>query len=265
MSAIPPASWPAAKIVGRLAGDPALAARVSEALGRLQDALARYPDAAFASSFGAEDMVLLDLLERLGAAVDAFTLDTGRLPEETHALMQAARTRYRLRVRAVAPDAAELEAFVAAHGPNPFYDSVALRKRCCEVRKLRPLARALAGKTLWITGLRREQSPTRGEVEVLARDQVHGLMKLNPLADWSAGDVGRYVGAFDVPVNALHARGFPSIGCAPCTRAVTPGEHERAGRWWWEAPEQRECGLHVAPDGRLVRSRGPVQAAGAGG
>jgi phosphoadenosine phosphosulfate reductase len=249
------AGWQAAKIVARFAGDPAFAARVAATVSSIRDALDRYPDAAFATSFGAEDMVLLDQLDRLDAPVDAFTLDTGRLPEETHALAQTAHGRYRLRVRVLAPDAAELERFVAEHGPNAFYDSVELRKRCCEVRKLRPLARALAGKTLWITGLRREQSPTRGGVEVLARDEVNGLMKLNPLADWTAADVQRYVAAFDVPVNALHAKGFPSIGCAPCTRAVAPGEHERAGRWWWEQPEQRECGLHVAADGRIVRAR----------
>ncbi len=238
-----------------------LATRVETARATILAALDQYPGAAFATSFGAEDMVLLDLLDRLGANVDAFTLDTGRLHEETYALMHEARSRFSLQVRALSPDADELESFVAESGINAFYDSVAMRKRCCEIRKLRPLARALEGKSLWITGLRREQSATRADVEVLARDEANGLMKLNPLADWTEADVEAYVAGFDVPVNALHAKGFPSIGCAPCTRAVAPGEHPRAGRWWWERPEQRECGLHFTPDGRIVRMPRAVAAA----
>lgn len=228
--------------------------RIDAASVAIRDAIARYPSAAFATSFGAEDMVLLDLVDRLGVEVDAFTLDTGRLHEETYALMAAARERYRTRVRVLFPDAAKVEAFVAANGVNAFRDSVELRKQCCAIRKLEPLARALAGKQLWITGLRREQSPTRSEVAVLEHDAGNGLMKLNPLADWSAADVRAYVEAFSVPVNALHAQGFPSIGCAPCTRAIQPGEDERAGRWWWEQPLQKECGLHVNAEGRLVRA-----------
>jgi phosphoadenosine phosphosulfate reductase len=147
-----------------------------------------------------------------------------------------------------------VEAFVAAHGVNAFYDSIELRKRCCEIRKLVPLRRALKGKRLWITGLRREQSVTRAEVAVLAHDDANGLMKLNPLADWSEEDVWAYVENFDVPTNLLHRRGYPSIGCAPCTRAVQPGEDPRAGRWWWEQAASRECGLHMDPQGRLVRT-----------
>jgi len=228
--------------------------RIDAASAALRDALARHPQAAFATSFGAEDMVLLDLIDRLGLAVDAFTLDTGRLHEETYALMASVRERYRTPVRVLFPDAARVEAFVAQHGVNGFRDAVALRKQCCAIRKLDPLARALAGKSLWITGLRREQSPTRSAVAVLEHDPANGLMKLNPLADWRAGDVREYVEAFSVPVNALHAQGFPSIGCAPCTRAIAPGEDERAGRWWWEQPMQRECGLHVNAQGRLVRA-----------
>ena len=228
--------------------------RIDEAGAALRDAVARYPSAAFATSFGAEDMVLLDLVDRLGVAVDAFTLDTGRLHEETYALMDEARRRYRTPVRVVFPDAAGIEALVVTQGVNGFRDGIEQRKACCRVRKLEPLARALAGRDLWITGLRREQSPTRASVDVLARDDANGLMKLNPLADWSSADVRAYIEAFSVPVNALHAQGFPSIGCAPCTRAIAPGEDERAGRWWWEQPLQRECGLHLAPDGRLVRA-----------
>ncbi|HWS73993.1 MAG TPA: phosphoadenylyl-sulfate reductase [Quisquiliibacterium sp.] len=231
--------------------------RIDEASETLRAALASHPSAAFATSFGAEDMVLLDLIDRLGLAVDAFTLDTGRLHDETYALMARARERYpRTPVRVLFPDAGRIEAWVAEHGINGFRDSVELRKGCCGIRKLEPLARALKERELWITGLRREQSPTRAAVAVLERDEANGLMKLNPLADWSSADVLSYVATRRVPVNALHALGYPSIGCAPCTRAVASGEDERAGRWWWEQPLQRECGLHVGADGRLVRSAG---------
>jgi phosphoadenosine phosphosulfate reductase len=226
---------------------------VAEASRRLLESVATYSPATFASSFGAEDMVLLDLVHRLGTDIEIFTLDTGRLHQETHDLIARAQQIYRLPVRILSPEAAELEPFVTQHGINAFYDSVELRKRCCAIRKLAPLQRALQGKALWITGLRREQSVTRTDVEVLAFDTANGLMKLNPLADWIEADVWAYVHHYDVPTSALHARGYPSIGCAPCTRAVKPGEDARAGRWWWEQPASRECGLHVDEQGRLVR------------
>jgi phosphoadenosine phosphosulfate reductase len=232
--------------------------RIAQAAGRLREAIGAHAPAAFASSFGAEDMVLLDLLDDLRLDVDVFTLDTGRLPEETHDLIARARKHYGLPIRILFPDAAEVEAFVAAHGTNAFYDSIELRKRCCEIRKLVPLRRALQGKRLWITGLRREQSVTRADVAVLAHDAPNGLMKLNPLADWSEPEVWAYVEKYAVPTNQLHQRGYPSIGCAPCTRAVQPGEDPRAGRWWWEQPTSRECGLHVDPQGRLVRAAAPT-------
>lgn len=229
--------------------------RIERASIALRNALASHPSAALANSFGAEDMVLLDLVDRLALPVEVFTLDTGRLHEETYALMARARERYpRTPVRVFFPEAQRVQAWVAEHGINGFRDGVAQRKGCCAVRKLEPLARALAGRELWITGLRREQSPTRAGVAVLERDAANGLLKLNPLADWTTADVLAYVDAHQVPVNALHACGFPSIGCAPCTRAIAPGEDERAGRWWWEQPMQRECGLHVGADGRLVRA-----------
>jgi len=237
-----------------------LPARIQEAGKRLADALAAHRPAAFASSFGAEDMVILDLIHRLALDVEVFTLDTGRLHEETHALMARARERYGRPIRVLHPDAALLDEYVLAHGSNAFYDSVALRKRCCEIRKLEPLRRALHGKSLWITGLRRGQSAARADTDVLAFDQVNGLMKLNPLADWSEADVQAYVAQHEVPVNALHARGFPSIGCAPCTRAVQPGEDARAGRWWWEQAGARECGLHLDAHGRLVRAHAAATA-----
>jgi len=226
---------------------------VAEASRRVLESVAAYSPATFASSFGAEDMVLLDLVHRLGTDIEIFTLDTGRLHQETHDLIARAQQVYRLPVRILSPEAAELEPFVTQHGINAFYDSVELRKRCCAIRKLAPLRRALQGKALWITGLRREQSVTRTDVEVLAFDMANGLMKLNPLADWSEAHVWAYVHRYDVPTSALHARGYPSIGCAPCTRAVKPGEDARAGRWWWEQPASRECGLHVDEQGRLVR------------
>jgi phosphoadenosine phosphosulfate reductase len=227
--------------------------RIAEASQRLLDAVAAHCPATFASSFGAEDMVILDLIHRVRVDAEIFTLDTGRLHQETHDLIARARQVYRLPIRVLSPDATELEAFVAAHGVNAFYDSVELRKRCCAIRKLGPLRRALLGKALWITGLRREQSITRTDVEVLAFDAANRLMKLNPLADWSESDVSAYVHRHDVPINALHAHGYPSIGCAPCTRAVGPGQDARAGRWWWEQPASRECGLHVDENGRLGR------------
>jgi len=231
-----------------------LDARVAEASARLREGVAAYSPAAFASSFGAEDMVILDLIHRLQLVVEVFTLDTGRLPEETHALIERAARLYGRAIRIVFPEAGEVEAFVAAHGSNAFYRSIDLRKQCCAIRKLAPLRRALQGKRLWITGLRRSQSITRAQVPTLEHDAANGLMKLNPLADWSEAEVWAYVREFDVPTNALHQRGYPSIGCAPCTRAVRPGADPRSGRWWWEQPESRECGLHLDPQGRLVRA-----------
>lgn len=232
--------------------------RIDEARDRLRQAVQVHAPAAFSSSFGAEDMVILDLIARAGLEVEVFTLDTGRLHDETLALVAQACERYGRRIRVLFPDAAQVEAFTLEHGVNAFYDSIALRKRCCEIRKLGPLRRALQGKALWITGLRREQSITRSDVPLLAHDASYGLMKLNPLADWTEGEVWAYVRHFDVPTNALHQRGFPSIGCAPCTRAVQPGEDARAGRWWWEQAATRECGLHMDPSGRLVRAKADV-------
>ena len=221
----------------------------------LAQAIARHSPAVFTTSLGLEDMVVLDLISRAGLEVDVVTLDTGRLHDETHALIDTARSHYRRPIRALHPQADALETFTALEGSNPFYRSIELRKRCCDIRKLEPLSRALQSKALWITGLRRAQSGTRTGIEVLEFDTQRNLHKLNPLADWSTQQVLDYIVHHAIPVNPLHARGFPSIGCAPCTRAVQQGEDERAGRWWWEQADTRECGLHVAPDGRLVRSR----------
>lgn len=226
----------------------------SEAVERLSDAIAAHRPAAFSCSFGLEDMVVLDLLNRHRLAAEIFTIDTGRLHEETHALMASARQRYGCAIRVLSPQAGAVESWVAVHGPNGFRASLEARKGCCEARKVEPLGRALAGKRLWITGLRRQQAVTRGALNVLDEDRERQLFKLNPLADWTDAQVLDYLDRHSVPVNVLHARGYPSIGCAPCTRAVAPGEDARAGRWWWETPEQKECGLHVASDGRLIRA-----------
>jgi phosphoadenosine phosphosulfate reductase len=202
-------------------------------------------DVALASSFGAEDVVLIDMMLRIDPAARIFTLDTGRLPAETYALIDDIRVRYGCAVEVLFPDAPAVEAMVRTAGVNLFYESVERRKQCCAVRKVAPLGRALAGLRAWITGLRREQAVTRTAVARIEVDRDHGgILKLNPLADWTHDDVWRYIRAHDVPYNALHEQGYPSLGCAPCTRAVQPGEDLRAGRWWWEAPESKECGLH---------------------
>lgn len=209
---------------------------------------------ALASSLGAEDQVITDMLARISPAARTFSLDTGRLPQETYDVIDATNKRYGIRIKLLFPDALDVQAMVAEHGPNLFYASPELRKRCCEVRKVRPLRRELATLDAWITGLRREQSPTRHEVRHVEWDAGNGLIKVNPLADWSTEQVWDYIRTHQVPYSALHDRGYPSIGCAPCTRAVEPGEDIRAGRWWWEQPQQKECGLHVV-DGKLVRAQ----------
>ncbi|HMN81843.1 MAG TPA: phosphoadenylyl-sulfate reductase [Burkholderiaceae bacterium] len=227
----------------------------AQAIERLTAAVAAHAPAVFTTSLGVEDMVVLELIQQASLDVDVVTFETGRLHEETLALLDRSREHYGRTIRALYPDRQALEAFVAEHGVNGFYQSIDVRKRCCEIRKTEPLARALAGKGLWITGLRREQSVTRASLQALEFDPAHGLMKSNPLIDWLADDVWAFARAHRVPTNVLHDRGFPSIGCAPCTRAVGPGEDPRAGRWWWEQAETRECGLHMTPDGRLVRAR----------
>lgn len=199
----------------------------------------------FASSLGAEDQVITDLIAKHKLDIPIVTLDTGRLFEETVNLLARTEEFYNLKITTYFPDTAEVESLVNTHGINCFRKSLELRKLCCRVRKLTALKRALAGKKLWICGLRREQSITRAEVEVIEDDPANGLLRLNPLADWSEERLWDYIKAHRVPYNVLHDRGFPSIGCACCTRAVTRTEDVRAGRWYWEQPEHRECGLHV--------------------
>jgi phosphoadenosine phosphosulfate reductase len=218
--------------------------RVAELAKLLRNIAEHYSPAVLASGLGAEGMLLLDLIEREQLPIDVFTLDTGRLHQETYDLLQRAQSRYRVAITVYAPESRDIEDYVSAHGPNGFYDSAESRRACCAVRKLKPLRRALAGRRAWITGLRREQSVTRHAVSVREWDAEHQLHKFNPLAEWSNDDVWSYLRQHDVCHNALHAQGYPSIGCVPCTRAVAPGEDLRAGRWWWENASSRECGLH---------------------
>jgi len=198
-----------------------------------------------ASSLGAEDQVLAHMISAHDLGIPVFTLDTGRMFNESYELMSATERELGVKIRPYFPDASQVEQMVAERGINLFYDSVEARKRCCHVRKVEPLRRALAGCDAWITGLRRSQSVTRAALETVEWDEQNGLLKISPLADWSEDAVWEYIRANEVPYNELHDRGFPSIGCAPCTRAVEPGADPRSGRWWWEQPEHRECGLHT--------------------
>ena len=211
-----------------------------------------FSPAVFASSLAAEDMVLTDLILRARLPIKVFTLETGRLHAETLGMIDRIRETYAYEVALYKPEAAAVDAYVTANGLNAFYDSIEMRKECCRIRKVEPLKRALTGNKAWITGQRRAQSTTRSELAVQENDAVHGLQKFNPLADWSEDDVWHYLRSHQVPYNPLHEKGYPSIGCEPCTRAIQPGEDVRAGRWWWESPDSKECGLHVV-DGKLVR------------
>jgi phosphoadenosine phosphosulfate reductase len=204
-----------------------------------------------ATSLGAEDMVVTDLIARLELPIALGTLDTGKLHEETLALIPRIEQRYGLKVEVYRPQAEAVVHFVRDHGEKAMYQSIALRKACCGIRKLEPLARMLASRSAWVTGLRREQSGHRAEVPFEDRDD-QGRLKLNPLADWSWNDVWHYIQTYDVPYNPLHDEFMPSIGCAPCTRAIAVGEDFRAGRWWWEDENAKECGLHVKQEEAAV-------------
>lgn len=201
----------------------------------------------FTTSFGAEDQVITDIIAREGLRIPIATLDTGRMFPEVYELWEKTEGKYGLRVRAYTPERGALEELVNAQGIAAYRHSLEARHACCAVRKLEPLSRALAGVEAWVTGLRREQSVTRTETAARERDEVRGLWKINPLADWSEQDVWNYIRAYEVPYNPLHDVGYPSIGCACCTRAVKRTEGVRAGRWWWEQPEHKECGLHNRP------------------
>ncbi|MGK5020618.1 phosphoadenylyl-sulfate reductase [Janthinobacterium lividum] len=213
---------------------------------------ADFSPAVFASSLAAEDMVLTDLILKAKLPIGIFSLETGRLHQETLAVLDKVKARYDHDIILYRPQPEAVAGYVEQHGLNAFYDSVEMRRACCHIRKVEPLGRALAGNKAWITGQRRAQSSTRAELHVQEEDAAHAMTKFNPLADWSEQDVWDYIRANDVPYNALHDQGYPSIGCEPCTRAIQPGEDVRAGRWWWENPDSKECGLHMV-DGKLIR------------
>ena len=208
-------------------------------------------DFAVSTSFQLEGMVIVDMAARIAKNPRVITLDTGRLPAETYQMIETVHDRYGIRVEVVFPDSAEVESMVGRHGPNLFYREVALRNLCCQIRKVRPLERALGGLSAWVTGLRRGQNDSR--VDVRKVEEIDGKLKLNPLADWTAAQVSEYIRQNDVPVHPLYAAGYTSIGCAPCTRAVEPGEDARAGRWWWEQDAAKECGIHFSPEGKAER------------
>jgi phosphoadenosine phosphosulfate reductase len=219
--------------------------KINQVVAVLQQAVQDFSPVCFANSLGAEDMVLTDIIAKNKLAIEMFSLDTGRLPQETYDLMQEVSERYDMPLKMYFPDSTAVENYVAQNGVNGFYDSVDARKGCCFVRKVEPLRRALHGKKAWVTGMRRDQAVTRGMLEVSAYDADQCLQKLNPLLDWTNKEVWAYIRQHDVPYNKLHDQFYPSLGCAPCTRSISPGEDIRAGRWWWENPENKECGLHV--------------------
>jgi phosphoadenosine phosphosulfate reductase len=223
-------------------------------LRSLPGALEHYhPRLGLACSFQAEGSVLIDMMHRVrGSDFRIFTLDTGRLNQESYDCMDVIRERYGVSVEVYFPDAVKVQDMVGSHGLNLFYNSVELRKLCCGIRKVEPLNRALKDLDAWMTGLRREQAVTRADVRKIELDKDHGnIVKINPLVDWSTDDVWEYFRKNDIPYNRLHKQGYPSIGCAPCTRAVKPGEDLRAGRWWWENPDTKKCGLHMSAEAKV--------------
>ena len=199
---------------------------------------------ALSSSMGPEDQVLTEMVSSIYPETEIFTLDTGRLFPETYDLIDRTSKKYNIPIKVYFPDAKEVEEMVASKGINLFFDSIENRKLCCAVRKLKPLARSIEGLDAWITGLRKDQSVTRNHLQIVEWDDVNGLLKINPLINWSEKEVWDYIKLKEIPVSPLHKKGFTSIGCQPCTRAIEEGEDVRAGRWWWENPDTKECGLH---------------------
>lgn len=200
---------------------------------------------AFSSSLGAEDQVITHMLSKIDKSAKIFTLDTGRLFPETYDLIDRTSKRYQMPIEIYFPEAKRVETMVKEKGINLFFESIENRKLCCHIRKMEPLKRAFEGLDVWICGLRREQSVTRTDVQVVEWDETNGLIKLNPIVDWNEEEVWDYIKANHVPYNRLHDQGFPSVGCQPCTKSIEKGEDTRAGRWWWETPETKECGLHA--------------------
>jgi len=228
--------------------------KIDASVALLQQAADEYaPELVFACSFGAEDVVLIDLISKQlinkhVPALAIITLDTGRLPQATYDVMDACRERYGLNIQVYFPDATDVEAMVSESGLNLFYQSVENRKRCCAIRKIQPLKRALSTAKAWLTGLRREQADSRQDMTAVEDDAYFGIKKFNPLIEWTEDEIWDYIRANDVPYNALHDQHYPSIGCEPCSRAISVGEDPRSGRWWWEREDGvAECGLHASP------------------
>lgn len=217
----------------------------AQVISLLTQAAIKFPAITFANSFGAEDMVLTDIILREKLAIEMFSLDTGRLPAETYTLMAEVERTYHTKLKVYFPEHEVVEQYVNTNGINAFYESIELRKACCHMRKVAPLQRALNGKQAWVTGMRAEQATTRAQLPEQEFDASNQLEKFNPLTDWTEQEVWAYIRMHQVPYNQLHDAFYPSIGCAPCTRAVAMGEDVRAGRWWWEDPNSKECGLHV--------------------
>lgn len=250
------------------AGDPAIAAAIAAGLAAQFGALDLFERLAairslicgrivFTTSFGLEDQAIAHAIFSQALAIDVATLDTGRLFPETHEVWGETERRYATRILAFAPEHASVEALIARQGIDGLRSSVAARLDCCAIRKVAPLARVLDGGAAWITGIRADQSADRAKLSPASFDERRRLIKVNPLFDWTREQTVEFVRAHRIPYNTLHDRGFLSIGCAPCTRAVAPGEPERAGRWWWEEVEKKECGLHIAADGRVMRASPP--------
>ena len=228
-----------------------------ERLRALREAVAG--EIVFTTSFGLEDQVLTHLIVESGIDVRFATLDTGRLFPETYQVWRETEARYGIRIEAYFPRHEAVEIYVAEQGIDGFYTAIEARKACCQIRKVEPLGRALKGAAAWITGLRADQSAAREATPIVEENAQYRLAKVSPLIDWSRLQAANFAEIHAVPVSALHGKGFPSIGCAPCTRAIAPGEPERAGRWWWEDEAKKECGLHVGPDGCLVRAVGEAR------
>ncbi|MCW8311956.1 phosphoadenylyl-sulfate reductase [Sphingobacterium thalpophilum] len=212
----------------------------------LQTIAALYPsEVVFSTSFGIEDQIITEWIGKNNIDIEIFTLDTGRLFKETYSLWSRTLERYQLPIRTYTPDTALLEEFISRKGPNSFYESVENRKECCRIRKIEPLQRAIKGKKIWVTGIRAEQSANRHDMDFVEYDEINEIIKIHPLFDWTFEEVKQYCREQHIPYNVLHDKGFPSIGCQPCTRAVQEGEDFRAGRWWWEDQSKKECGLHA--------------------
>ena len=237
---------------------------LDDKIAATQDTLARivkdHQPAVFASSLALEDMVITDMIARANLPIEIFTLQTGMLHAETSNMVNVIKAHYNLTVAEFTPDEKDVTDYVEKNGKYAFYESLELRKACCNIRKIKPLKRALSGQKSWLTGQRAEQSITREALQIQEFDAGNGLEKFNPIADWTFDDVKQYIAQYNVPYNPLHDKGYPSIGCEPCTRAIKPDEDIRAGRWWWESKDSKECGLHITVDatGQMIETVGEM-------